>query len=161
MGELLLMLSKYLVMYGVVGCRVWVGITVANSGLASTCSFCPSSLVLSSSLLSQSEVANLLGHSFPNWVNMVQYLGSSLVCVEAVGEGGSGQGWITVHSLISSHWGQTWWCLACHIYSFLGKISSWFWLPVQLTDGGCWKFLYIHFPRSSQIASIRFWGKLH
>ena len=45
------------------------------------------SLVLSSSS-TQSEVANLLGHSLPNGVPMAQYLGSSLACVDTVGEGG-------------------------------------------------------------------------
>ena len=60
---------------------------MANSGLASGCSFCPSSLEFLSSSSSQSEDANLPGHSFPNGVHMAQYLGCSLVCEEAVGEG--------------------------------------------------------------------------
>ena len=69
---------------------------MANLGLASGCS-CPFSLVLLSASLSQSEVANLVGHSFPNRVHMAQYLGSSLACVEDVG--GVGEGGVDYHLL--------------------------------------------------------------
>ena len=91
MGGLLVILSQYSVMYGLDGCRVLVGITMANSGLTSGCSFCPFFLAFSSSLSSQSEVTYLVGHSFSNGVHMAQCLGSSLVCVEAVDEGGKGR----------------------------------------------------------------------
>ena len=85
MGGLLLILSKYLGIWGLGGCNVWVGI-ISKSGLASGC-FWSFFLVLSSSSSQSEDNANLLGQSLPKGVHMAQYLDFSVTFVEAAGEG--------------------------------------------------------------------------
>ena len=88
MGVSLLILSRYLVIQGLGGFKVWAGI-MNKLGLASGCSW-SYFLVLPSSSSQSEDNVNLHGQSLPNGVHTVQYLEFSVTFVKALDEGGEG-----------------------------------------------------------------------